>query len=442
MSLIISSIVFIGAVITCILTGCTLVIGLVIGLAAYFVCALVQGHDFRSVCAMCFKGLSTGMVVVEILLIIGMLTGVWRSSGTISFFVYYGIKLITPGIFLLITFLLTSFLSYAIGTSFGVAATVGVIFMTLARTGGVNELITAGVIMSGVYIGDRGSPAASSAILVAAVTGTEHMKNVRVMAKYAFIPFVACLGAYAVMSMHNPIQQVDDSFLTRLSEQFVISPWCLIPAVCMLVLPFFKVKVSWSMLASIASGMAISIFVEHISFKELFYTMILGYHSNTDFGSVFNGGGLVSMVEVVFIVGISSIYSGIFEETRMLEDFQSRIEIMVEKLGRFPSMVLVGLVLIAMFCNQTLATIMGNDMMKRPYELSGTSDYELASDIQNSIIILSAAVPWSIACSVPLSFMGVGLGAMKYAFFIFLMPLAYGFEKRAGWKFYDKKVDL
>ena len=34
------------------------------------------------------------------------------------------------------------------------------------------------------------------------------------------------------------------------------------------------------------------------------------------------------MVEVVFIVGISSIYSGIFEETRMLEDFQSRIEIM------------------------------------------------------------------------------------------------------------------
>lgn len=145
------------------------------------------------------------------------------------------------------------------------------------------------------------------------------------------------------------------------------------------------------------------------------------------------------MVEVVFIVGISSIYSGIFEDTRMLEDFQSRIEIMVKKIGRFPSMVMVGLVLIAMFCNQTLATIMGNDMMKKPYEQSGASDYELASDIQNSIIILSAAVPWSIACSVPLSFMDVGLGAMKYAFFIFLMPLAYGLEKRAGWKFYDKK---
>lgn len=439
MSLIISFFIFIAAVITCILTGCTLVIALAVGLAAFFVCAMVQGHDLRSVSYMCVKGLSNGLIVVKVLLIIGLLTGVWRSSGTISFFVYYGIRFITPGIFLLITFLLTSFLSYAIGTSFGVAATVGVIFMTLARTGGVNELITAGVIMSGVYIGDRGSPAASSAILVAAVTRTEHMKNVRVMAKYALIPFLACLAAYTLMSFQNPIHQVDESFLTRLSDQFVISMWCLIPAVFMLVLPFFKVRVSYSMLASIASGMLISVFVEHVSWKELFYTMILGYHSDTAFGSVFNGGGLVSMVEVVFIVGLSSVYSGIFEDTRMLESFQNKIEIMVNRVGRFPSMVLIGLVLIGIFCNQTLATIMGNDMMRKPYKESGASDYELASDIQNSIIVLSAAVPWSIACSVPLSFMGVGLGAMPYAFFIFLMPLIYGIEKLAGWKFYDFK---
>ena len=438
MSLIISFAIFIGAVIACIVTGYTLVLALAAGLVTFFICALVQGHRAADVVIMCRKGLSNGLIVVEILLIIGLLTGVWRSSRTIAYFVYYGIRFIRPGIFLIIAFLLTSILSYAIGTSFGVAATVGVIFMTLARTGGVNELITAGVIMSGVYIGDRGSPAASSAILVAAVTRTDHMKNVRIMAKFAAVPFVLILVIYACMSFANPIHQVDESFLTKLSGQFVISPWCLVPAIFMLVLPFFKVRVSYSMIASIVSGMLVSVFVEGTTLKSLFYTMIMGYHSDTSFGSVFNGGGLYSMVEVVLIVGISSVYSGIFEDTKMLEDFQSKIDIMVEKVGRFPSMVIVGLVLIGIFCNQTLATIMGNDLMARPYEKSGASNYELASDIQNSIIILSAVVPWSIACSVPLSFMGVGIGALPYAFYLYLLPIIYGLTKLTKWKFYDR----
>jgi NhaC family Na+:H+ antiporter len=192
------------------------------------------------------------------------------------------------------------------------------------------------------------------------------------------------------------------------------------------------------MLASIGSGMLVSVFVEGTTWKELFYTMIMGYHSSTDLAAVFNGGGLISMVEVVFIVGISSVYSGIFEDTKMLESFQNKIEILAEKIGRFPTMVIVGLALIMIFCNQTLATIMGNDMMRTPYHKSGATDYELASDIQNSIIVLSAIVPWSIACSVPLGMMGVGLSAMPYAFFVYLMPLAYGLTKLTKWKFYDR----
>lgn len=438
MSLIISFAIFIGAVIVCIFTGCTLVVALAVGLVVFFICALVQGHSFKDVSFMCLKGLSNGMIVVKVLLIIGILTGVWRSSGTILYFVYYGIKFITPSLFLIIAFLLTSLLSYAIGTSFGVAATVGVIFMTLANTGGVNELMTAGVIMSGIYIGDRGSPASSSAILVAAVTRTVHMRNVKIMAKFAAVPFAVLVLVYGYMSFTNPIQQVNPGFLAQLRGIFVVSPWCLVPAVFMLVLPFFNVAVSYAMLASIGSGMLVSVFVEGTTWKELFYTMIMGYHSSTDLAAVFNGGGLISMVEVVFIVGISSVYSGIFEDTKMLESFQNKIEILAGKIGRFPTMVIVGLALIMIFCNQTLATIMGNDMMRTPYHKSGATDYELASDIQNSIIVLSAVIPWSIACSVPLGMMGVGLSAMPYAFFVYLMPLAYGLTKLTKWKFYDR----
>ena len=89
------------------------------------------------------------MVVIEVMLIIGLVTAVWRVSGTITVFVYYGMKLIVPPLFLLITFLLSCLLSYALGTSFGTAGTVGVIFMTLARSGGVDPV-------SYTHLSDRG----------------------------------------------------------------------------------------------------------------------------------------------------------------------------------------------------------------------------------------------------------------------------------------------
>lgn len=70
-----------------------------------------------------------------------------------------------------------------LGTSFGVAGTVGVIFMALARSGGVNPVVTAGVLMSGTYFGDRTSPVSSSANLVAGITGTKVYDNVKMMKK-------------------------------------------------------------------------------------------------------------------------------------------------------------------------------------------------------------------------------------------------------------------
>lgn len=73
--------------------------------------------------------------VIVIYMLIGAITALWRSAGTIAFFIYHGLRIITPQLFLLVTFLLTSFISYALGTSFGVVGTLGVILMALARSG-------------------------------------------------------------------------------------------------------------------------------------------------------------------------------------------------------------------------------------------------------------------------------------------------------------------
>ena len=133
------------------------------------------------------------------MLLIGCLTSLWRQSGTIAYFTYYGVRLIPPQAFILAAFVLSALMSYALGTSFGVAATIGVILMTIARASGVSTVIAGGAILSGVYFGDRGSPAASSASLVANETGTDASQNFRRMMPSALLPLGLCVLIYAAL---------------------------------------------------------------------------------------------------------------------------------------------------------------------------------------------------------------------------------------------------
>ncbi len=432
MSFTASFIVFMMAMIGCLVTGHTMVIALFIGLIVFAATGYKSGFSVGELTKMGRDGLKDAFVVVEVMFVIGFITAIWRASGTIAFFVYWGIEIITPNLFILITFALSCLLSYALGTSFGVAGTVGVIFMTLARSGGVSEVATAAAIMSGIYFGDRGSPVSSSAILVAAVTKTDILDNVKMMMRTGLAALLLSTAVYGVVSWMNPIHNVDQSFLTTLQSEFVISWWCVIPAVFMLVLPLFKVQVLHAMLISIASGAALSIFVQHMDVATLVKAMIFGYESAGTLGHIINGGGLVSMIEVVFIVAISCTYSGIFAGTNMLSGIQDKLKPMMKYIGRFGTMVVVSFVTLAMFCNQTIASMMCNDILSKPYQESGASKEELAMDIENSVIVLAAVVPWVIACSVPLSFMEVGYEVVPFSCYLFLIPICYAIQKKVA----------
>lgn len=432
MDLIIGFIVFIGAMVWCIVTGYTMVIALFIGLIVFSVVGMRKGFGLREIVKMGAGGLKDALIVIEIMFIIGFITAVWRSAGTISFFVYYGIKMITPGVFLIITFALCCLLSYALGTSFGVAGTVGVIFIALARAGGVNELLTAGAVMSGIYFGDRGSPVSSSAILVATVTETDLLTNVKKMAKTAWMPLLLTLGLYSVLSFTNPIQEVDQSFLHSLEAEFSLSLWAVIPALCMVVLPLLRVPVIYAMLASIASGSAVSLFCEDMPLQTLLHTLIFGYVGEGGLGKILDGGGMLSMIEIVCIVSLSSTYSGIFTGTDMLGVLQEKILSLAQKIGRFATMVLMSYIFLGIFCNQTIASMICCDFLKKPYkELCATKE-ELAIDLENSVILLAGTVPWAIACTVPLGFMQVGSGAILFSFYLYLVPICYGIQKKVS----------
>ena len=64
------------------------------------------------------------------------------------------------------------------------------------------------------------------------------------------------------------------------------------------------------------------------------------------------------------------------------------------------------------------------------YEARGASRTELAMDIANSGVTIAGLVPWSIAITVPLAMLGVGLEAIPWAALLYLIPLCYLLTRR------------
>ena len=165
--------VFLVGTFACMALGWSLSWGLALGLVCFTLVGLRRGLSLRALVRMAGEGARTSLVVLRILVLIGFLTALWRASGTIAFFVHTGLEWMHPSAFYLAAFLLASALSMAFGSSFGVAGTAGVILAAIARSGGASLAVTGGAVLSGAYLGERLSPASSSAALTAALAGVE-----------------------------------------------------------------------------------------------------------------------------------------------------------------------------------------------------------------------------------------------------------------------------
>lgn len=379
---------------------------LLVGFVLFSALAVRKGFALKAVLKMAVGSLKESFIVVGILLLIGCLTGLWRSSGTVAYFVTLGVSVMPPSFFLLAAFLLSAVMSFAIGTSFGVTATAGVIIMSIAHAGGISPIPVAGAVLSGVYVGDRGSPASSAANLVAAVTGTDVEKNIKIMLKSGLVPFILCCVLYGVLSVFYPMQSTDSQVLTELGEEFSLSWLCLIPAILMIVLPFCKVKVKWAMAIDIVVSFVLAMITQGVGFLDCLKTMLL-----------------------------SGTYGGIFHGTGMLDGLSEKLIILRGKVGRFPVMVLLSFAVSIVFCNQTIGVIMLNQLSEGLYGTSEKERYSKMIDIENSVIVIAGLVPWCIACSVPLAMMNVGAAAVPLAFYLWLVPLctaiAYKRNKRS-----------
>ncbi len=412
----------------CLALGQSVAWALLGGLALFWLLGRRRGFSHRALWSMAWEKCRKSLIVVTVIALIGVITGLWRASGTIAYCIVKGVELVTPRLFLAVCFLLCAALSYVLGTSYGVSSTMGVILMALARSGGVDPTVTAGVILSGVYFGDRCSPASSAASLVAAVTDTDLYRNVRQMLRTALLPTALTLAAYLLLSFRHPITGVDAGALAALTDRFAVSWTALLPAAVMFLLPLLRVPIKLAMGASIAVAAAVAMAVQGFSLPELAELAWRGYHpEDPELAAVLSGGGVTSMAVSYVIVLLTGLCSGILEGTGCLEPLSGRAEALAGRIGRFPAMIAVSTLCAAVLCNQAVTSMMGEQLLGRAY----ADREELAMDIENSGILIAGLIPWSIACSIPLAMLGADGRAIPYALLLWLIPLCYLFTK--GW---------
>ena len=404
--------------------GWSLSWGLARGLVCFTLVGLRRGLSLRALVRMAGEGARTSLVVLRILVLIGFLTALWRASGTIAFFVHTGLEWMHPSAFYLAAFLLASALSMAFGSSFGVAGTAGVILAAIARSGGASLAVTGGAVLSGAYLGERLSPASSSAALTAALAGVEQHDFQLRMWRTTPLPLALSLVFYGGISLLHPIQQVDQTILRALEEGFDLSWTVVLPAVILLVLPFFKVSAARSILVSCGAAAVLAVWEQGRPLAEVAWSCVAGYVvEQPELTGILSGGGLLSMVNGMCIVLLSCASSGILNGAELLEPVKARLERMARRTGLYVTTAAVSVASAALLCNQSIALVLTGQMMGESFRRSGKDGLLLSQTLGNTAIVLAAVVPWSIAGSVPLEAMGASALAIPFSFFLFAAPV-------------------
>ena len=227
-------------------------------------------------------------------------------------------------------------LSMAFGSSFGVAGTAGVILAAIARSGGASLAVTGGAVLSGAYLGERLSPASSSAALTAALAGVEQHDFQLRMWRTTPLPLALSLVFYGGISLLHPIQQVDQTILRALEEGFDLSWTVVLPAVILLVLPFFKVSAARSILVSCGAAAVLAVWEQGRPLAEVAWSCVAGYVvEQPELTGILSGGGLLSMVNGMCIVLLSCASSGILNGAELLEPVKARLERMARRTGLY-----------------------------------------------------------------------------------------------------------
>ena len=97
--LIFSAAVFFALLLVCLVTGTKVYWALLGGFLLFWLTGRRKGFTRAALWSMAWKELKKGLIVVVVVFLIGIITGLWRVSGTIAYCIVAGMELIPENLF-------------------------------------------------------------------------------------------------------------------------------------------------------------------------------------------------------------------------------------------------------------------------------------------------------------------------------------------------------
>ncbi len=413
--------------------------------------SLIAGYSLGYTWEEILKGFTTGITsalpALLILIIVGLLIGIWIASGVVPVMIFYGLKILAPGYFLVATCLICALISLATGSSWSTAATVGLAMMGVGQALGIPAGMTAGAVISGAYFGDKMSPLSDTTNLAPAIAGTQLFTHIRHMV-YTTVPaLVIALVIYTIIGIIRPASGSVETadyllMLSTLDQTFNLSPWLLIAPAVVLLLVWKKTPALPALMAGVATGAILLLLFQRDGgagsapvLSRLLDSLFSGYESHTGVVSVdelLSRGGLTSMLETIALIIVALAFGGIMELTGML----GRLAEAILKLARSTGTLITVTVFSCFGMNvlasdQYLAIIVPGRMYRGAFLKRGLHPKNLSRALEDSATLTSPLIPWNTCGAYMSGVLGVSCFTyLPFAFLNLLSPMIsifYGF---------------
>ncbi|GHV34971.1 Na+/H+ antiporter NhaC [Synergistales bacterium] len=416
-------------------------LAVIIALIAYFYLKI----SYEKLMSAALDGVMTAMPSCIILMLVGMLVSVWMRGGVIPGLIYYGLGIINPSVFPLVTLIICSIISLSTGSSWSTEATIGVAMMGIGSGLGLPPAMTAGIVVSGAYFGDKMSPLSDTTNLAPAVSGGELFDHIKAMmwttgpTYVIFMVFLALMGSkYAGGALDT---QRIEAIRSVIAGEFEISPWCIVPPLLVILLSILKVPAMPGICVGIVAGMAMC-FTYGSSWGNIWAITQWGYKPDfsaqivaaADTGAVqallsaknislapdiaqdvarmisrlVGRGGMQPMMWSVSLAIAAMAMGGFLEVSQILKVLLNALTAGIRKVGGLIGATL-GACIVANFLtgSQYLAIIIPGRMFKSKYEENGLAPKLLSRTLEDSGTLTSVLIPWNVCGGYAAGVLGV-----------------------------------
>lgn len=374
---------------------------------------------------------SQGLIAVLILLLVGILIGVWILGGTVPLMLAWGLELLSPTTFLVGTFTLCGLFSLATGTSFGTIGSAGLALLGVGMAMDYPAGLTVGAIVGGAYLGDKASPVSDTTNTAAAITGVDLFRHISSLLYITVPAAVVTLGIYGFIGVARRGGSAPEQVATVqnvLDQNFTLSPLALLPPAVLIVLAVRRVPAIPTLVISILAGALVAVAVTGAGGTDVLRAATAGFTAETGnelVDGLLSRGGIESMLETIGLLVCALVLGGVLERTGVLRVIIDAVMRRVRRTGSLIVSVLVSCyVMLAGTGNTFVSIIVPGRAFLSSFAARGIQARVLSRTLEDGGTVASPLIPWSLAAFFIFGVLEVPATVYApYVFFALLCPL-------------------